>query len=72
MERLKLTCGRYLPAAMGSSEERLAALEEYVVRLAAELEFRLGEAGVMMQTLADALQTETAMEIETEEEAAYE
>lgn len=72
MERLKLTCGRYLPAAMGSSEERLAALEEYVVRLAAELEFRLGEAGVMMQTLADALQTETATEIETEEVVAYE
>ena len=72
MERLKLTCGRYLPGATGGSEERLAALEEYVVRLAAELEFRLGEAGVMMQTLADALQTETAMEIETEEEMAYE
>lgn len=72
MERLKLTCGRYLPAAMGSSEERLAALEEYVVRLAAELEFRLGEAGMTMQNLANALQTETETASQVEEAVDYE
>lgn len=69
MERLKLTCGRYLPAASGGSEERLAALEEYVSRLAAELEFRLGEAGVTLQALSEALQSEAA---ETGEEVTYE
>jgi hypothetical protein len=48
----------------------LAALEEYVSRLAAELEFRLGEAGVTLQALSEALQSEAA---ETgEEEITYE
>ena len=51
MERLKLTCGRFLPGTAGGSEERLAALEEYVSRLAAELEFRLGEAGATLEAL---------------------
>lgn len=60
MERLKLTCGRYLPAGKGSTEERLAALEEYVGRLAAELEFRLGEAGKALEAITDTMAAVTA------------
>lgn len=52
MEKLKLTCGRYLPSSTGTAEVRLAILEEYVSRLSAELEFRLDEAGRTLETLA--------------------
>lgn len=62
MERLKLTCGRYLPAGKGGTEERLAALEDYVGRLAAELEFRLGEAGKALETITEAMAAVTAEE----------
>lgn len=62
MERLKLTCGRYLPAGKGSTEERLAALEDYVGRLAAELEFRLGEAGKALETITEAMAAASAAE----------
>jgi hypothetical protein len=38
MEKLILRCGRYVPPATGSAEERLRLLERYLARLTEELE----------------------------------
>ena len=65
MERLKLTCGRYLPRLGENAEARLAALEDYVGKLTAELEFRLGEAGLALERL----ETSAAVQVREEDDS---
>lgn len=43
MEKLILTCGRYLPPSAGDTESRIAAMESYLARLSEELEVLMGE-----------------------------
>ena len=43
MEKLILTCGRYLPPSAGDTEARIAAMESYLARLSEELEVLMGE-----------------------------
>ena len=43
MEKLILSCGRYIPLAAGNSEARVRAMEAYLARLSEELELLLGE-----------------------------
>ena len=51
MEKLILTCGRYIPPSAGDSEIRVRAMEAYLARLSEELEILLGEAGRMLEAL---------------------
>lgn len=51
MEKLILTCGRFLPPSGGDSEARVRAMEAYVARLSEELEILLGETGRMLEAL---------------------
>lgn len=43
MEKLILTCGRYIPSAAGDTDTRVAAMEAYLARLSEELEVLMGE-----------------------------
>ena len=43
MEKLILTCGRYIPSAAGDADARVAAMEAYLARLSEELEVLMGE-----------------------------
>ncbi len=43
MEKLILKCGRFVPSASGSMEQRVARMEAYLGRLTEELEHLLGE-----------------------------
>jgi hypothetical protein len=43
MEKLILTCGRYIPSAAGDADTRVAAMEAYLARLSEELEVLMGE-----------------------------
>ena len=45
MEKLILTCGRFLPPSAGDSETRVKAMEAYLARMSEELEVLLGEMG---------------------------
>lgn len=55
MEKLILSCGRFVPAVGGDEGARVKGLEEYLVRLTEELELMLSELG---RTL-DRLNTDT-------------
>ena len=54
MEKLILSCGRFLPPSAGDSESRVNALEAYLARLSEELEILLGETGRMLEALQSA------------------
>lgn len=54
MEKLILTCGRFLPPSAGNSETRVKAMEAYLARLSEELEILLGETGRMLEALQSA------------------
>ena len=43
MEKLILKCGRFVPSASESMEQRVARMEAYLGRLTEELEHLLGE-----------------------------
>ena len=43
MEKLILTCGRYIPSAAGGTDAHVAAMEAYLARLSEELEVLMGE-----------------------------
>ena len=43
MEKLILSCGRYIPLTAGTSEARVRAMEAYLARLSEDLEMLLGE-----------------------------
>ena len=43
MEKLILKCGRFVPSASGSMEQRVARMEAYLGRMTEELEHLLGE-----------------------------
>lgn len=43
MEKLTLTCGRFLPRAGESEAERLTRMETYLTRLSEELGYLLAE-----------------------------
>ena len=43
MEKLILSCGRFVPAVGGDEGARVKGLEEYLVRLTEELELMLSE-----------------------------
>lgn len=51
MEKLILSCGRYIPMSAGDSEIRIRALEAYLARLSEELEILLGETGRTLNAL---------------------
>ena len=51
MEKLILSCGRFLPPSAGDSETREKAMEAYLARLSVELEILLGETGRMLEAL---------------------
>ena len=50
MEKLILTCGRFVPAAAGT-EARLTAAEDYLARLAEEMELLISEMGRALEEL---------------------
>ena len=43
MEKLILSCGRYIPLGVGDSEARIRAMETYLARLSEEMEVLLAE-----------------------------
>lgn len=45
MEKLILSCGRYIPLSAGDAESRVRAMEAYLARMSEELEVLLGEMG---------------------------
>ena len=51
MEKLILTCGRYIPSAAGDADARVAAMEAYLARLSEELEILMGEMGRVLTAL---------------------
>ena len=51
MEKLILSCGRYIPQAAGNAEARVRAMEAYLARLSEELEVLLGETAGAIETL---------------------
>ena len=51
MEKLILSCGRYIPSTAGDSEARAQAMEAYLARLSEELEILLGEMGRILEAL---------------------
>lgn len=63
MEKLILSCGRFIPPAAGEAELRVKLLESYLAKLSEELEFLVKE---LDRTLAE---RKAAAE---EGEAAYE
>ena len=58
MEKLILTCGRFVPTVGGDEAERIRGLEAYLVRLTEELELIISELG---RTL-DRMDTDTDTE----------
>ena len=51
MEKLILTCGRFVPAAAAGTEARLKAAEDYLARLAEEMELLISEMGHALDEL---------------------
>ena len=51
MEKLILSCGRYIPQAAENTEARVRAMEAYLARLSEELEVLLGETAGAMDAL---------------------
>ena len=51
MEKLILSCGRFVPAVGGDEGARVKGLEEYLVRLTEELELMLSELGRTLDRL---------------------
>lgn len=51
MEKLILTCGRYIPQSAGDGETRVRAVEAYLARLSEELELLLGDTGRALEAL---------------------
>ena len=51
MEKLILTCGRFVPAAAVGTEARLKAAEDYLARLAEEMELLISEMGRALDEL---------------------
>ena len=54
MEKLILSCGRYIPLAAGDSDTRIRAMEDYLARLSEEMETLLAETAVALATLKTA------------------
>lgn len=53
MEKLILTCGRYVPAEEGDVLLRVYALEAYLARLTEELEHLLAQMDPVLQAAAE-------------------
>ena len=53
MEKLILSCGRYIPLSAGDAESRVRAMESYLARMSEELEVLLGE----MDSTLDKMET---------------
>jgi len=65
MEKLILSCGRYIPSAAGNAETRIRAMEAYLARLSEELEVLLSETSVALDALK-AVQKNRAADSESE------
>lgn len=51
MEKLMLTCGRFVPAGGDDEAARIRGLEEYLVRLSEELEWMVSELGRTLERM---------------------
>ncbi len=51
MEKLILTCGRFIPVSGGDSEARIKAMEDYLARLSEEMELLVSEIGRAVESL---------------------
>ena len=60
MEKLILSCGRYVPQAAGDVETRMRAMDAYLVRLSEEIEVLLLETSRALAAL-QATQTTAAI-----------
>lgn len=58
MEKLKLTCGRFMPSRGGEPAERVERIEAYLTKLTEELEYLLGE----MDEILDMSKTAVVMD----------
>ena len=65
MEKLILSCGRYIPSAAGNVETRIRAMEAYLARLSEELEVLLSETSAALDALK-AVQKNRAADSESE------
>ena len=54
MEKLILSCGRYIPLSAGDAESRVRAMESYLARMSEELEVLLGEMGSTLDKMETA------------------
>ena len=54
MEKMILSCGRYIPLAAGDSDTRIRAMEAYLARLSEEMEVLLAETAAALATLKTA------------------
>ena len=61
MEKLILSCGRYIPQFMGDTETRMRTMEAYLARLSEELEVLLGEMAEAPENLRSAQNSLAAM-----------
>ena len=51
MEKMILSCGRYIPQAAGNSESHIRSMEAYLARMSEELEVLLGEAAGVLDAV---------------------
>ena len=61
MEKLILSCGRYIPQFTGDTETRMRTMEAYLARLSEELEVLLGEMAEALENLRSAQNSLAAM-----------